>query len=116
MPLVVTDASSIVCAHKGHAKLTASQTKLKVAGANVLVAGDIKGSQIPDCTTVPDTNTSTAPCLAVSSEQGGVASKLMVGGKGVVLKTITGQTNGTVSGTPQTWSVQDAGQTKLQAS
>jgi hypothetical protein len=116
MPLVITEKSSLACAHKGTVTPTASQSKLKVAGAGVLVSGDLKGKTISLCTTVPNPNTSTLACLAIQSEQGGVAGKLKVAGTGVLLETVSGQTTGTVGGTPQTWSVQDAGQSKLKAS
>src|SRR5260370_39662599 len=116
MPLVITEQSSLACAHQGTVKPAASQVKLKVAGAAVLVTGDLMGKPISLCTTVPDPNTATVKCLAIASEEGGVASKLKVAGKAVLLETIKGKTNGTVSGTPQTWSVQSAGQSKLKAS
>lgn len=116
MPLVITEQSSLACAHQGTVKPVASQAKLKVAGAAVLVTGDLKGKPISLCKTLPDAVHGMAPCLAITSEEGGVASKLKVAGKAVLLETIKGQTNGTVSSTPQTWSVQSAGQSKLKAS
>lgn len=116
MSLVITEKSSIVCAHVGTLKLAATQSKLTVAGAKVMVTGDLAGAPVSGCATVPDPNTSTLKCLAVASEEGGVATKLKVAGKGVLLESVKGKTNGTVGGTPQTWSVQNAGQSKLKAS
>jgi hypothetical protein len=116
MPQALTEQSSLVCAHHGTVKLAATQTKLTVAGAKVLVTGDVKGKAISLCATVPDPNTTTSKCLVISSEEGGVASKLKVAGSGVLLETVAGKTNGAVLGLPQTWSVQSAGQSKLKAS
>jgi hypothetical protein len=116
MALVLTEQSTLDCAHAGKVKPTATQQKLKVAGAKVLVTGDLSGAPISACATPPDPNTSTLKCLTVLTATGGVATKLKVAGKGVLLQSVNGQTNGTVGGTPQTWSVIDAGQTKLKAS
>lgn len=116
MSLVITDQSTLVCTHQGTVSPVASQTKLKVAGATVLVAGDLTGKPISLCTTVPDPNTTTINCLTIVSAEGGVAEKLKVAGKGVLLESISGKTSGTVSGTQQTWSVKSAGQSKLKAS
>jgi len=119
MPLVLTESSKLVCAHQGSVKLIAGQSKLKVKGAKVLVDGDLTGAAISLCKTVPvppSPGPTSAPCLQVSSAIGGVALKLKVQGKGVLLDTIRGFTNGTVANViNQPWSVQDAVQTKLKA-
>lgn len=118
MPKVLTAQSDVQCAHAGGIKPVASGTKLKVGGAPVLLQGDLDGAPIPPpalCTTVPDPNTATVKCTATASAIGGVATKLKVGGRGVLLESVQGQTNGTVGGTPQTWRVVSAGQTKLEA-
>jgi hypothetical protein len=113
MPFVLTETSKLVCTHQGTVQLTASQSKLTVSGAKVLVDGDLASAPVSGCLTVPDPNTGTVKCLMIASADGGVASKLTVQGKGVLLDNIQGQTNGTVGGTPQTWSVQAAGESKL---
>ncbi len=118
MAEVLTEKSKIECAHKGSIQLTGAATTstLTVAGAKVLVQGDLNGKPISGCTTTPDPNTSTLQCLSVTGAlafPGTTALKLKVGGKPVLLKPLMGFTNGTVGGTPQTWSVQDPGQTKL---
>jgi hypothetical protein len=115
MSFVLTENSTLTCAHAGSLQLTAGQSKLAVGGAKVLVAGDLNGAVIGACTTVPAPITSTLKCLNVTSALAGVAGKVKVGGRGVLLETIQGLTNGTVGGTPQTWSVQNAGQSKLKA-
>jgi hypothetical protein len=115
MSAVLTKGSTLKCANQGTVTLTPTQSKLTVSGQAALVDGDLSGAPISGCTTVTDPQTSMLQCLTVASAAGGVAAKLVVGGKGVLLKEIKGQTSGTVSGTPQTWSVTDAGQTKLKA-
>lgn len=120
MPKVLTAQSDIQCAHAGGVKPVASGAKLKVGGAPVLLQGDLDSAPIPPptlCATVPDPNTSTIKCTATTSALGGVATKLKVGGKGVLLETVQGMTNGTVGGPAvfQTWRVVSAGQTKLEA-
>lgn len=113
MPAVLTAGSTVVCAHQGTVTLVAGQNKLTVGGQAALVQGDLDGKAIAGCVTVTDPNTSTLLCSTVAAALGGVSTRLTVGGKGVLLDTIQGQTNGTVGGVVQTWSVQDAGQTRL---
>lgn len=113
MSAVLTKGSSLACTHQGTVTLTATQSKLTIGGQAVLVDGDLKAASISTCGTVPSTGT--VKCLQVASAIGGVSTKLMVGGKGVLLDSIQGLTNGTVGGTPQTWSVKSAGQTKVTA-
>ncbi|HJZ79324.1 MAG TPA: hypothetical protein VKD91_03230 [Pyrinomonadaceae bacterium] len=115
MSFVLTKSSTLICAHAGAVKLTATQSKLTVSGSKVLVEGDLIGAPISGCMTVPNPNTSTVKCLSVTSAEGGVAGKLKVNGKGVLLEEVNGKTSGTVSGQVQTWSVQTAGETKLKA-
>ena len=113
MAAILTESSMLVCTHQGQVQLHAGQSKLTVSGSKALVEGDLSAAAVSNCITVPDPNTTTVKCLAVATASGGVAGKLKVDGKGVLLESIQGQTNGTVGGTPQTWSVQSAGQTKL---
>jgi hypothetical protein len=115
MSSVLTEGSTLTCAHTGTVKLTATQSKLTVSGNKVLVEGDLTGATISGCATVSNPNTSTAQCLSVTSAEGGVAGKLKVNGKGVLLEDVKGKTSGTVSGNFQSWSVQTAGETKLKA-
>src|SRR6266481_1458018 len=113
MSAVLTQGSSLACAHQGKVTLSPTQTKLKIGGQAALVDGDLKLAAISTaCATVTDPNTGALKCAAIASTIGGVATKLTVGGKGVLLDSIEGLTNGTVGGTPQTWSVKSAGETK----
>jgi hypothetical protein len=112
MSEVITEISTIKCAHQGKVSFTAGQSRLTVNGVNVLVAGDLGGKTISDCKT-PATS-STSPCKVATPLPGGVALKLKINGKGALLKEINGTTDGV--GVPVlTWSVLDAGQTKLKA-
>jgi hypothetical protein len=117
MSLVLTENSTLTCAHAGRVKLVATQSKLTVNGSKVLVDGDLSGRTISRCLTVPDPNTSTVKCFSITSAEGGIAEKLKVNGKGVLLEKVKGKTSGTVGGPTnfQTWSVQTAGETKLKA-
>jgi hypothetical protein len=118
MSLVLTDKSSLTCANHGTVQLTATQSKLTVAGAKVVVTGDLTGALISNCITVTDATKGTKQCMMIISAQGGVSAKLKVAGKGVLLDGITGTTDGIVPPAPgiQTWSVQSSGQSKLKAS
>ena len=115
MSLVLTEKSSLACANQGTVQLTATQSKLTVAGAKVLVTGDQTSAPISGCTTVTSANAGNLQCATIASVGGGVSAKLKVAGKGVLLESVEGQTSGTVGGVVQTWSVQSAGQSKLKA-
>lgn len=114
MGAALTESSTVTCQNSGSVQLHAGQSKLTVDGNKALVDGDLSGASISGCTTVTDGNTGALQCPSVDSALGGVAGKLKVGGKGVLLESIQGLTKGKAAGgVPQTWSVQSAGQTKL---
>jgi hypothetical protein len=114
MPNALTVGSTIQCAHQGKVVLVASQQSLTVDGQAVLVDGDLANAAISGCATVPAPGPPpTTRCLMISSVIGGKSTTLSVGGKAVLLDSISGITNGVLAGTPQTWSVTSAGQTKL---
>ena len=118
MSLVLTEKSSLTCANKGTVQLTATQSKLKVAGAKVLVDGDLASAPISGCIIMPappPPGPTSVTCMMVTSVVGGVSAKLKVAGKGVLLETAQGMTSGVLTNIPQTWSVQSAGQSKLKA-
>jgi hypothetical protein len=118
MSLVLTEKSSLTCANQGTVQLTATQSKLTVAGAKVLVAGDLMSAPISGCIIVPappPPGPVSAKCLTITSVMGGVSNKLKVAGKGVLLETVQGMTSGQRANVFQTWSVQSAGQSKLKA-
>jgi hypothetical protein len=111
---VLTEQSTVVCLNQGAVQKTAGQSRLKVSNALVLVDGDLSGKTISGCTTVTNAQAGNKQCTTTAPPPGGVATKLKVGGKGVLLETVQGQTDGTVAGVLQTWSVQAAGQNRLQ--
>jgi hypothetical protein len=115
MGAVLTENSSVACSNRGAVSLRAGQSKLTVNGSKVLVDGDLSSASTisSSCTTESDPNTSTLKCATILTVTGGVAGKLKVEGKGVLLESIHGTTSGKVAGTAQSWSVQSAGQTKL---
>jgi hypothetical protein len=120
MSLVLTEKSSLVCANQGAVQLTATQSKLTVAGAKVLVTGDLASAPITGCMIMPEPppmGSISVKCLMIVSAEGGVSAKLKVAGKGVLLETIQGKTSGLLhtATAVQTWSVQSARQSKLKA-
>ena len=118
MSLVLTEKSSLTCANQGTVQITATQSKLKVAGAKVLVEGDLAGAPISGCMikpAPPPPGPTSVTCMMITSAAGGVSAKLKIAGKGVLLETAQGMTSGVLMNVPQTWSVQSAGQSKLKA-
>jgi hypothetical protein len=112
MPNVLTEGSTIQCAHGGTIKPSASQSVLKVDGQKVLVQSDLPGTTVSNCLNV---NAPAKPCLTVVSVTAGVSTTLKAGGQPVLLEAALGLTDG-VPVAPVQWSVASAGQTKLQAS
>lgn len=110
MGAALTESSSLGCTHGGSISLHAGQSKLTVNGSKVLVSGDLDGASVSLCGTTPSPTTS--PCQTFTPSPGGAAQKLKVNGKGVLLETLQGITNGVPPGGPAV--VQSAGQTKLQ--
>jgi hypothetical protein len=112
MPNVITAGSTVKCAHQGTVQLVPSQQVLNVDGRAVLVMGDLEGKPISGCT-VPATQSS-KPCTTVVKMIAGAATKLRAGNKAVLLDTATGLTDG-LPAPGNVWTVQTAGQTKLQS-
>ncbi len=115
MANVLTEGSSLVCAHQGKVTLTASQSALTVDGKKVIVQSDLMGAPISGCANVTNPVTGTKQCMTVTSVMAGMATKLTAGGKPVMLDSAQGMTDGSGPG-PVMWQVQTAGQTKLTAS
>lgn len=112
MPSVITEQSTIQCLAGGTVQAIASQTKLKVGGAKVLVQGDLDGATIAGCGISPSPTTS--PCTATITATAGTSTRLKVGGKAVLLDTTLGNATG-LAPAPETFSVQSAGQSALTA-
>ena len=113
MPKVLTEGSTIVCPHQGKVKFTASQQALKVNRQAVLVADDVKTGTVSNCQNPTDPSKGLKKCTKVlSMNPGSTATKLKVGKKPVLVDTATGLTDGLPL---NTWTVQSAVQTKLDA-
>lgn len=102
MPAVVTQASTVSCGHAGIVQTAGSQ-KLTVGGSPVLLASGVLAKPIPplpnpgSCTIVPPPMTD-VPCTAVKAvNPPSLATKLLVGGNPVVLASLSGITNGSLS-------------------
>lgn len=118
MPKVLTESSSVKCAHQGTITFTASQQKLTVDGQAVLVTSDAMTGTVSNCLTVPVSPPQgplQTPCLKVVSLSGGAAVKLTVDGTPVLLESAAGTTDGITPVPSNFWSVESAGQTKLDA-
>ena len=112
MPKVITEGSTIKCPHQGTVTFTANQHLLKIDGKAVLVVDDITSGQVSGCLNLTNPNTGAVQCQKVLSLTAGAATKLKVSVKPVLLETAMGITNGLPL---NIWSVQSAGQTKLDA-
>lgn len=113
MPKVLTEASTITCAHQGTITFTASQQLLKINNQAVLLSSDIASGLVSNCQVKP--SQTTKPCTKVVSLISGSATRLSVNGTPVLLETANGLTDGVTPVPSNTWSVQSAGQTKLDA-
>ena len=117
MAKVVTEGSTIKCPHQGTITFTASQHKVTVDGQAVILSTDITSGVVSGCQTqvVTTPGSVSQPCKAVTSLIAGTSTSLSINGTPVLLETANGLTDGLVSNVPATWSVQSAGQDKLDA-
>ena len=124
MTFVLTTKSSVLCGHVGAASplggafSIAGGGKLTVESAAVLVTGDVEGKLIKQtqlCGIVPSTGN--IQCTKVSAvDSSSEAAKLTIEDKAVLLETLKGKTDGTLSGTmPQPLLNATPGQIKLSA-
>jgi len=121
VPNVLTTQSTVSCGHKPGNVLVTSTAKLRVAHAPVLVEPGIRDQLLPPpgpplgCSTPVVATPVSAPCKkVVSVAPTSLATKLKSNGSLVVLDTLTGTTDGTVSGTtPQPLLNATANQSKL---
>lgn len=125
MPLVLVAGAVLQCSHGGQTKLTTGDPRVTVQGQGVVGSGmevgfqfgaaekPVPGMVTPCAGRSPD-GSAPMPCvIAAPAPPAGLAVKLAVGGKPVLLATANGIT---VSGVPGTWKVADAGQVVLEAS
>jgi hypothetical protein len=112
---VVVAGGSLGCDHTGSATVSSVSARLTVGEKGVLLKGSESGLNFTGCTNQTTSSpTSKAPCVS-DPATAGVATKLTVGGTAVLLAAV-GPTHPSV--TPAavgTWSVQDAGQSRLTA-
>jgi hypothetical protein len=113
MAYVLTVSSTVKCAHGGSVSLSSS-AKLSVGGKKVVLMSGVQGAPISGCPTPDDTNTPSTKCRTVVTANG-TSTKLKVGGQPVVLDSLSGTTDGTPPPTGASFSVSDAGHTKLKA-
>lgn len=121
MAYVLVAGGVLACSHKGRAKLATGDSRLTVDGHAVVVSGQeagisfatgAPGVDAPCSWTAP--NGSPSPCTATLAATSGVSAKVTIGGLGALLDSAAGSaTNTTDAGA--TWSVSDAGQSKLGA-
>ena len=109
-PLAATGTGS--CSNQGTITFSSGSSKLTVGGNAVVVQGQEAGVTIAGCTAVSGSNP--APCSVTSAATQGISSKLTVGGQGVVMDNAQGQAVNAV--VPSTWSISNAGQSKLEVS
>ena len=118
MPFVVSMVDKVVCGHGG--TVTPSSTaKLSVAGAKVCTRTSVETKPVSGCATpviaATPTTPPSVPCVTCTKLGPGVeATKLKVAGVPVLFHPLSGQTDGTVSGTtPQLLLKSTPGQAKL---
>lgn len=121
MAFVLVAGAIFACSHSGQTKLGSGDSKLTVSGNAAITFGMEQGisfgpgpDNISPCTNVTPAN-APAPCTITAPASGGVATKLTVGGTGVLLDSATGVTANTQGAPPGTWSISSAGQSLLTA-
>jgi hypothetical protein len=98
MPNVLTTQSAVTCAHNGTVQV-ASTAKLKVGGNPVLLMSSVVEQQISNCPSKPPPPANVT-CTHVLTVTNIPAPKLTVHGDAVLVDTITGTTDGNLSGVP----------------
>ena len=114
MPPIVTANAKIICVHGGQVQVIPKQQSVTIQGGAVMCAGDLEGSPIAACPVPPSPGSK--PCTTVVSVLPPMAppsasAKVKVGGKPVLLATLTGMTDGVPPGVIQ---VVFPGQTTVQ--
>jgi hypothetical protein len=125
MSLILVKGAVIKCSHGGQLKLAKGDARLTVDGNGAVTLGmeagltfgspsaPVAGMLAPCSAQTPSTPPAFVPCVTTPAIAG-LALKLAVGGKPVLLDRAQGTT---VSGAgPGTWSVASAGQRKLESS
>jgi hypothetical protein len=120
MANVLVVGAILACSHQGQTRLRSGDSRLTVDGQAAVVSGQEVGVSFATGSpgvVVPcplTTNAGPSPCSATIAATGGVSTKLVVGGVGVLLDNAKG--NATNANDPSaSWSVSDPGQRKLTA-
>jgi hypothetical protein len=120
MAHVVVVGGIVQCNHGGRARLLTGDSRLEVDSHAVLVQGqEVHVSFAPSApgllTPCPHTSgTHASPCTATLAATTGISSKLTIGTLGILLDSARGQTTN-ANDPSATWSIANAGQSKLAA-
>jgi len=87
MAAVLVDGVEIQCLHGGKAKITPSQTALKVGGKAAILKTDLEKALITGCGLTPK------PCAKMDTITAGVSTVLKVNGTPVMLASVQGKTD-----------------------
>jgi hypothetical protein len=105
-------SSTVSCGHPTGLVTTASEAKLKVLGAPVLLESSVAGKPVAGCLT--PVSQGNKPCTTAKSVLNTPPAKLRVAGAPVLTEAVTGETDGQVGGVaPQPLLSATANQTKL---
>jgi hypothetical protein len=125
MSTVLVSGAVLQCSHGGQLTLSQGNKKLSVGGSQVIIAGMESSLSFalgaPGVTTPCPKMASAgsppppSPCSSTQAASSGVASKLTVDGKGVLLATASGQAVN-LNDPNASWQVNSAGQSLLKAS
>jgi hypothetical protein len=93
MPLPLTSAATIMCAHGGRVAIVPRQFAVLAGGSPVVCVPDLIGAPIVGCALPP--TPATKPCTTVAVVfPGSWSTKILVGGRPAYLQTLTGLTDG----------------------
>lgn len=86
MPAILTTSDTLLCSYGGKVTL-AGAAKLRVGGGMALTASHMQGCPVVGC----GAGASSQPVCTSVSSLSGAATKLRVGGEGVLLPSLSGQ-------------------------
>jgi hypothetical protein len=121
MSLVLGEDAMLACSHGGQIRIGAGDSRLSSGGVTVVTSGMEAGLGFangqPPCNNVTTSSPSSpAPCITQAAGAG-LAVKLSVGGRPVLLDSASGTTAPAATpAAPGTWKVLSPGQAKLRAS
>jgi hypothetical protein len=123
MSFVLDQDAILVCSHGGQIRIGAGDSRLSSGDVTVVTSGMESGlhfpaGQLPPACGNMTTSSPSAPSPCITQAAGaGLAVKLSVGGRPVLLDTASGTTvPAATPAAPGTWKVLSPGQVKLRAS